>query len=62
MFSQGKIIIAIAFFVSFLVIVIIAYRQDKRRSPAYFKGTGKIILSILGFIGLLFLAKFLLGL
>ena len=57
MFSQGQVIFAICFAVSFIIIMIIAYKKDAHLHQIFYKGNYKILLSFLIFIGILFLIK-----
>jgi hypothetical protein len=60
MFSQGQLIFAGFFIVSFVVIMIISYRKDLKMHKFYYKGSLWILGIFMVFIGLLFLVKTLL--
>jgi Ca2+/Na+ antiporter len=57
MFSQGQLIFAGCFFITFVVAMIIAYRKDIKIHNEFYKGNYKILLGFLIFIGILFLIK-----
>jgi cbb3-type cytochrome oxidase subunit 3 len=59
MFSFGQLIFGICFFIVFTGIVIISYREDKKKQPRYFKGSYKILVGFLIAFSLLVLIKFL---
>jgi hypothetical protein len=44
MFSKGQIIFAGLFFLSFVIIIIFAYRKDKATNKNLFKGSYKVLL------------------
>lgn len=60
MFSQGQILFALIFAISFISILIISYRKDFKLHKLYYKGSLWILLAFLVFIGLLFIIKTLL--
>lgn len=59
MFSTGQIYFAIFFIIAFVTTMILVYRKDLRQTKAFYKGTYWVFIGFLGFIGLLFLIKFL---
>jgi uncharacterized membrane protein len=61
MFSIGKIIFTIIFFIAFVIVIRLAYRKDKKLHLKYYKDTLPILLGIIGFILLLFVLKFFLS-
>ncbi len=57
MFSTGQIYFAIFFVIAFIITMIIVYRKDVKEMKTQYKGTYWILISFLGFIGLLALIK-----
>lgn len=57
MFSQGQWIFAGCFLVSFIAVMIYAYRKDMALHKVFYKGNYKILLVFLFFIGFLFFVK-----
>lgn len=58
MFSKGQIIFAILFFIVFVVAITFAYRKDKSKNAAYFKGSYKVLLfAVFVFIALFAFVK-----
>lgn len=57
MFSQGQWIFAGLFLVSFVIVMIFAYRKDITIHRVFYKGNYKILLGFLFFIALLFVIK-----
>lgn len=57
MFSKGQLVFAIIFAVSFIFLMIFAYRKDLKIHKTYYKGSGWILLSFFVFIGILFAIK-----
>lgn len=60
MFSTGQLIFAILFAVVFLIVVIRAYRRDRKLHRKNFKGVKWIILAFTAFIIILFFIKYIL--
>lgn len=60
MFSQGQLLFALFFVISFIVIMIFSYRKDKKLHKQHYKGSFWILIVFLIFIGLLFVIKTLL--
>ena len=60
MFSKGQLLFAVLFFVSFVCVMIFAYRKDLKLHKQYYKGSLWIFIAFLVFIGLLFVIKSLL--
>jgi len=54
-FSKGQLIFALLFLVAFIVFMVFSYRKDKGSDKNYFKGTYKIIVTIIVVSTLLFL-------
>lgn len=46
MLTSGRIVFIIIFTILFAGYLVWAYRADIKKSPAYFKGSGKILLAI----------------
>nr|WP_315143318.1 hypothetical protein [uncultured Flavobacterium sp.] len=57
MFSQGQLLFAACFFVSFVIAMIFAYRKDASLHQIFYKGNYKILIGFGLFIGLLFIIK-----
>lgn len=57
MFTKGQWIFAGLFLVAFIVTMIVMYRKDLMTHKRYYKGTYKILLGFLAFIGILFILK-----
>lgn len=57
MFSQGQMIFAAVFAVSFIAIMIYAYRKDLKLHKLHYKGSLWILVAFLLFIGFLFVIK-----
>lgn len=60
MFSTGKIIFTLIFFIVFVIVIRVAYRKDKKLHLKHYKDTLPILLGIIGFILLMFALKFFL--
>jgi cbb3-type cytochrome oxidase subunit 3 len=59
MFSFGQLIFGICFFIVFMAIVILSYKNDKKRQPHYFKGSYKVLVGFIIAFGLLVFIKYL---
>jgi hypothetical protein len=57
MFSQGQLIFALCFLITFVLAAIYSYRKDLASHKIHYKGSYKILISFLMFIGLLFVIK-----
>lgn len=57
MFSQGQLVFAAVFFISFVVAMVYAYRKDAKLHTLFYKGNYKILIAFLIFIGILFFIK-----
>ena len=57
MFSQGQLVFAALFFISFVIAMIIAYRKDLKLHQVYYKGNYKILIGFIVFIAILFVIK-----
>ena len=60
MFTTGQLIFAICFVIAFVIIMVIAYRRDKKLHKKHYRGSLWILVGFLVFVGLLLLAKWLL--
>jgi len=61
MFSQGQLIFVILFAITFISILIYAYRKDFNLHQKYYKGSLWVLLAFVGFISGIAAIKFLLG-
>ncbi|HEY4617626.1 MAG TPA: hypothetical protein VIH09_05480 [Flavobacterium sp.] len=57
MFSQGQLVFAGCFFVAFVIAMIYAYRKDVKLHKLFYKGSYKILIAFVVFIGILFVIK-----
>ena len=57
MFSQGQLIFAAVFVVSFIAIIVFSYRKDLKLHKQYYKGSVWILIAFLLFIAILFAIK-----
>lgn len=57
MFSTGQLIFALLFFISFVIAISYSYRKDILVHRRVYKGSYKIVVGFLIFIGLLFVIK-----
>ena len=57
MFSQGQWVFAGFFLVSFIIVMVYAYRKDMALHKVFYKGNYKILIGFLVFIALLFVIK-----
>ena len=57
MFSQGQITFAIFFVIVFIIAMIYTYRKDIQLHKVFYKGSYRVLLGFLAFIGLLFVIK-----
>ncbi|HEX8017837.1 MAG TPA: hypothetical protein VF465_21605 [Flavobacterium sp.] len=58
MFSQGQLIFAVCFFITFVIVMMFAYRKDLALHKIFYKGNYKVLIGFLLFILILFLIKF----
>jgi hypothetical protein len=61
MFSQGQLIFGILFAITFIGVLIYAYRKDFNLHQKYYKGSLWILLAFGGFISGIAAIKFILG-
>jgi hypothetical protein len=57
MFSQGQLVFALIFFISFIIAMVFAYKKDAVLHQLFYKGNYKILIGFGIFIVLLFLIK-----
>jgi len=57
MFSQGQLIFAVVFLISFVIAAIVMYRKDAGLHKIMYKGSYRVLIVFLLFIGLLFAVK-----
>ncbi len=60
MFTVGQIVFGIFFFISFVVIVFFAYKQDKKTINLFYRDSYKILFAFILFFSLLFCIKYFL--
>ncbi|MCW5519244.1 hypothetical protein J1N09_05300 [Aureitalea sp. L0-47] len=60
MFTTGQLIFAICFVIAFVIIMIFAYKRDKKLHKKHYRGSLWILVGFLVFVGLLLMAKWLL--
>ena len=58
MFSEGQIAFGIIFFIVFSILVAIAYKKDSKLHSKYYKGSYRVLIVFISFIGLIALIKF----
>jgi len=59
MFSQGQLIFALLFTISFSIILFIAYKKDAKLHKKYYRGSAWVLLAFISFIGLIAAIKFI---
>jgi len=57
MFSEGQLIFAGLFFITFVIVITYSYRKDILVHQKEYKGSYKILIGFLIFIALLFIIK-----
>ena len=57
MFTQGQLLFALAFFVAFIIIMIVSYRKDIKLHKLHYRGSIWILVGFILFILSLFLIK-----
>lgn len=57
MFSTGQLIFAVVFFIIFFIATSYAYKGDKALHQKFYKGSYKVLIVFLLFIGILFMIK-----
>ena len=61
MFSQGQLIFGILFAITFIGVLIYAYRKDFNLHQKYYEGSLWVLLAFVGFISGIAAIKFILG-
>ena len=61
MFSQGQLIFGILFAITFIGVLIYAYRKDFNLHQKYYKGSLWVLLAFVGFMSGIAAIKFILG-
>ena len=61
MFSQGQITFGILFAITFIIVMIIAYRKDLKLHKKYYKGSFWVLIAFIAFIAMIACIKFFLG-
>ena len=59
MFSQGQLVFALLFTISFSILLFIAYKKDAKLHKKYYKGSAWVLLAFIGFISLIAAIKFI---
>lgn len=57
MFSTGQLIFAGLFLISFIIVMIFAYRKDLKLHKKYYRGSLMVLVAFLVFIAILFFIK-----
>lgn len=57
MFSNGQLYFALFFLISFIIIMLYAYKKDLKLHKFYYRGSAWILIVFLVFIGILFFIK-----
>ncbi|RPG54208.1 MAG: hypothetical protein CBC56_008730 [Flavobacteriales bacterium TMED96] len=60
MFTVGQIVFALFFFVSFVVIIFLSYKQDRKTIKLFYRDSYKILFAFILFFFLLFCIKYFL--
>ena len=58
MFSDGQITFGIIFFIAFSILVGFAYVKDSKLHNKYYKGSYRVLIAFVSFIGMIALIKF----
>ncbi|TJY37306.1 hypothetical protein E5167_04990 [Pontimicrobium aquaticum] len=59
MFSKGQIIFGILFAITFIIVLVYAYRKDIKLHKRYFKGSSWVLLAFIAFLLMIVAIKFL---
>lgn len=60
-FTKGRIVFAVLFVITFIILMVSSYRKDAKNNQKYYKNTALYVaIGIIVTIGLLFLSKYLL--
>lgn len=57
MFSNGQLIFALLFFITFVILIVYSYKKDKAVHNKFYKGNYIILFGFIIFIALLFVIK-----
>ncbi|HEX8270674.1 MAG TPA: hypothetical protein VF581_12340 [Flavobacterium sp.] len=57
MFSQGQLIFAGLFLIVFIIAAVYVYRKDASLHKVFYKGSYRVLIGFILFIGLLFIIK-----
>ncbi|WP_343485688.1 hypothetical protein [Allomuricauda sp. d1] len=60
MLSQGQLIFAILFIIFFTILIVLAYKKDKKLHKKNYKGVIWVLISFIIFVGILVMTKYLL--
>jgi len=60
MFTVGQIVFALFFFVTFVLIIFLSYKQDRKTIKLFYRDSYKILLAFILFFFLLFCIKYFL--
>ena len=58
MFSKGQIIFGILFAITFIIVLIYAYRKDFKLHKRYFKGSSWVLVAFIAFLLMIVAIKF----
>ena len=58
MFSEGQLIFAVLFAITFILVVIFSYRKDRNLHRKNFRGVKWVLLTFLAFVIILFIIKY----
>lgn len=59
MFSKGQIIFGILFAISFIAVLVYAYRKDLKLHKRYFKGSSWVLVAFIAFLLFIVAIKFI---
>lgn len=60
MFSTGQMVFALLFAVTFISVVVVMYRKDKKWHKTQYKGVSWVLLGFISFLIILLLLKYIL--
>jgi len=58
MFSKGQIIFGILFAITFIIVLVYAYRKDLKLHKRYFKGSSWVLVAFIAFLLFIVAIKF----
>ena len=58
MFSEGQLIFAVLFAITFILVVIFSYRKDRNLHRKTYRGVKWVLLTFLAFVIILFIIKY----